>query len=129
MIQANELRIGNMVDVTPNAYHYLKINKEPFVVKQILELSVSFESFYSLERYEDLQPIPLTEDGLKSLGFVFTDMADMGIHIGLKVNIEVSLNWHEGRIWIGEACTHIQFVHQLQNLYYALTGQELTLKS
>jgi hypothetical protein len=132
MIQANELRIGNLVD----------IGKE----FNILEL-VDFVDMYENNTLEHYQPIPLTEDWLLKFGFestyeefdeedfpcvveywLFTDSVtkfeiDYATKTGYTVNIA---NVPTGHALIIRR--KLEYVHQLQNLYFALTGTELTLK-
>jgi hypothetical protein len=68
----------------------------------------------------DIKPIILTEEWLLKLGF------DINIpygwfYRGFKLNKNFSYEL------IGDAIK-IKYVHQLQNLYFALTGEELTIK-
>ena len=85
------------------------------------------------EHLEDYEPIPLTEEWLerfgfsvrKSLGFEAYDLDDTytiyynttatpyGFELSFGVDFEIE----------------IKHVHQLQNLYFALTGEELTIKT
>lgn len=73
------------------------------------------------------EPIPLTEDWLVKFGGIDNVYT---IEIG-----QLKFTWASRIIATGERCSwsceqylHIQYVHQLQNLYYALTNQELTCK-
>ncbi len=54
------------------------------------------------------KPIPLTEEWL-----VKFEQKDLDLFI-----LEIEVNWN----------IKIKYVHQLQNLYFALTGEELTIK-
>ena len=131
-MQANELRIGNLVD----------IGKE----FNILEL-VDFADMYENNTLEHYQPIPLTEDWLLKFGFestyeefdeedfpcvveywLFTDSVtrfeiDYATKTGYTVNIA---NVPTGHALIIRR--KLEYVHQLQNLFFALTGTELNLK-
>jgi len=53
----------------------------------------------------------------------FTDAAEF--------NSEITVSVIESTAWIstieGSTAVNIKYVHQLQNLYFALTGEELTL--
>jgi hypothetical protein len=76
-----------------------------------------------------LRPIPLTEDWLMKFGFT-QHLSCEWVHQGccivfeFKSTVECSLNE------IGQAIDldTIKYVHQLQNLYHALTGEELPTK-
>lgn len=108
-MEANELRIGNIF--------------EGLIIESITKTGVNFYAGYEgyIEtEFEDLKPIPLTEGWLLDLGlrgrrlWVFEIFGDneRGFHIS-----------SEGGEWI-----FIKYVHQLQNLYFALTGEELEVK-
>ena len=120
-MKANELRIGNYVMET--IYDF-----EP---KQIVFQSVNFtqpDDYYS--------PIPLTEEWLVKFGFnknIHTSYSD-GTEHGFKIIsyhlLGISYNEYQ-KVWYfnGKQILDIQYVHQLQNLYFALTEEELTFKS
>ena len=78
------------------------------------------------ETNQDYQPIEITEDWLCKLGFNKTGGTYEFID-GL-----VELVFHKGEVfeviegqW--KSFKHIKHLHQLQNLYFALTGRELTV--
>jgi|ERR1044072_80897 hypothetical protein len=135
MIKANELRMGNVIE---------DINGKRFVVDaNIISIVAELESKPALNDGEGirfLRGMPLTPEILEKAGFEFIDMADMGAWIGIKISDDIALNWIQSftnnaginksyySIWIGEYNTKIQYLHQLQNLYFALTGEELTVK-
>jgi hypothetical protein len=113
MINTKELRIGN--------YVYTETIDEPYVIEQVYELSDTIN--YALPKYYN--PLPLTEEWLLKFGFEklvgWDDMEYFnsdGIHIYLCGNDEE--NWFEY-----ENDVLIKSVHQLQNLYFALTVIEL----
>ena len=75
------------------------------------------------EKYHHYKPIQLTEEWLVKFGFIkrtptgyYFDMGRMSINLPdfeyKNIRIDVKL----------------KYVHQLQNLYFALTGEELTIK-
>jgi len=84
------------------------------------------------EEYRHFQEIPLTEDWLLRLGFEYV-MCEDGID-GFARNGFAFINIQQFRMLVsGDEYAvliehDIQYVHQLQNLYFALTGDELTLK-
>ena len=111
MIAINELRFNNWVlDGFGNPVQILDI------------ISEGNTSGYKLAT---LSPIPLSPEILEKAGFrydgyvwdtdkvVFGDYKD-GVH-------------YCNGFSIGNKGIKIEFVHQLQNLYFALTGQELTI--
>ena len=75
---------------------------------------------------KEIYPIPLNKQLLENIGFKFSnDYAYLG---------EFTLNYYKDgfMISVNENDRHItepiSFVHELQNLYYALTGKELEIK-
>lgn len=119
MIQSNELRIGNYTNF---GIVYL-IENECFYTKKD---EVSYKN-----KWADIQPIPLTPEILEKCGF------DGNNHKRrFKKVIESSLTMYfqdgvfslEDYDWFAQNLDHIKNLHQLQNLYYALTGTELEIK-
>lgn len=109
-MKASELRIGNLV-----------LNK---IDNSILEISAKDILF--LEEGGDefiFEPIPLTEEWLLKFWFEKLNSAWYG-YGNLKLNISFDADW--GGNWLGVRSKH---VHKLQNLYFALTGEELTIQS
>jgi hypothetical protein len=126
-MKASELRIGNLI-INPNS-------GITFIEKVFNINSNAINEFYeqggSVRLPLDyIQPIPLTEEWLLNAGFKEAYTAnyikdDIGIYLGdFTVTLEADDPY----------CSHnvsqkIQYVHQLQNLYFALKGEELQFKS
>jgi hypothetical protein len=77
----------------------------------------------SLELKNFIRPVPLTEDWLDKFGvkfgfgpYVFEYMFDK---FHLRLQYDVGMSKHIAKL---------EFVHQLQNLYHSLTGEELDLE-
>ncbi len=104
-MKANELRIGNYVF---DRYKITQVDKYFYQ---------SAECFWTNE----FKPIPLTEEWLLKFGFEKKD--DDYIFNGFSFTFDENTFYnHVGKI------TNIYYVHQLQNLYFALTNDELTIK-
>jgi hypothetical protein len=118
MIKANELRIGNWIEaVAPMGNYYMKM------------YSVNFES---LENHPDsANPIPLTPEILEKCGFTLKKLGYNDCYRKPFKTATFLLYAHSGRYYF--TCfevnheTEIKCLHQLQNLYYALTGEELNI--
>jgi hypothetical protein len=105
-MKANELRIGNWVRLREH------------------------DAFIQIEQYQlceseliNVQPIPITEEWLLKFWFIsnpYEDRYEKG-----SIHIECLKTKGETYLWI-ENMPHIKYVHQLQNLYFALRGEELT---
>ena len=124
-MKANELRIGNYI----SRLDLVDIHKKR--IEQILELGKKATTTGSLKvisNYEDLIPIPLTEEWLIKFGFI-KDGKEFNKWCG---DYEYSFSFEYGFVF-GQLVDYsheikIKHVHQLQNLYFALTGEELTIK-
>ena len=128
-MKASELRIGNLVQ-----------HKDTKEITTIYALEHRYKRVYwinsSLYNNDSLEPIPLTEEWLLKFGFVKEDEQDelLDTFMYNKDNItrvEFSnkhklLYWHDNYTSIYHQ--KLKHVHQLQNLYFALTGEELTNK-
>lgn len=124
-MKAEELRIGN---ITANG-----------TVKTFYENGIHIGKGYTFP-FIDVEPEPLTEQWLIKFGFekhgqFWPDVYD--IHIGEEEGDHcLSIDLKTGEMMIHYYCIHdssggknkIQYVHQLQNLVHALTGNDLTLK-
>jgi len=118
-MKAEELRVGNYYNInTPGDDAVDVISGH-----DILDLEVDpLDDFF--------QPIPLTEEWLLKFGF-FSEKLYWSIQIG---DVYLSIVKEDNTFCVGipyEANgtnRKFEFVHQLQNLYHALTGEELTIK-
>ena len=124
-MKANELRIGNFVKSTTMNYEC--------VVYGILNdrlVAVTYPSGVTASEYpEQLAPVQLTEDLLLRAGFENSKRTDKCFEKG--TNVIVSTADDKFRFVMGNfvaqlVLREIEYVHQLQNLYFALTGEELT---
>jgi len=120
MIQPQELRLNNLV----------LYKDEVSIVKGVLQMSVDLLvnpciSFTKLALLPNIYPIPLTEEWLIKLGFheVLGVYAGYGREINLKL-----VDGYWDAYFKGKYVSVIKHVHQLQNMYFALTRHELTLK-
>jgi len=115
-MDSKELRIGNLV---------LDDSIETVVNGRLLYHMWDFGHEVS----KDIKPIPLTEEWLLKFGFekiknngIDYELHDCVISVNAKWMWTTESNLNEVRTLIP---TH---VHTLQNLYFALTGEELTIK-
>jgi hypothetical protein len=118
--RANELRIGNYLSGKQGHVTVTEIRENNMV-----KIHNNTSSFYV---GTCLEPIPLTEEWL--LKFGFAQINNRFTLENFRFHIEKPCNYHgflfcENHIVITDKIKH---VHQLQNLYFALTGEELTIK-
>lgn len=75
----------------------------------------------------DYEPIPLTPEWLERMGFVKNRIGDYGIG-----NTFVFPYTNPGEWFVtfspDKGGTAVRYVHQLQNIYYAMIGKELEIK-
>lgn len=138
MISANELRIGNWFKNGNNFYQSTGVLKLGSYYKSITGHGDIFAY------YEALEPIPLTEKILLKCGFekilTFNEWRRNKIlkheHFNFPLYEHEKINMYlypffGGNFLFYNGCTmnvsHMPYLHQLQNLYYALTGKELEI--
>jgi hypothetical protein len=129
-MKTNELRIGNLVN-----YNNLA-NSVRGIDETYIEL---FDNTYAY--IDNIEPIPLTEDWLIKFGFEIKRdgeflQADLCIRdefylccYDLTDSFDISYQYrNDDGIDSIPVLMDLQFVHELQNLYFALTGKELKIK-
>jgi len=125
-MKATELRIGNWVEIQGIQSKIILVDTEGCICE-----NEYCEDFENNNITQNLQPIPLTEEWLERFGF---DSVALGYEIDDRF---ITLRPEEDEnggfdlfIMIANIeqpmyITYIDYVHQLQNLYFALTGEEL----
>lgn len=116
-MKAQELRIGNYVKVE-NDYEIITAID---IDKARCLLSNKIAKYGIEQKYEYINPITLTEKWLVKFGF--TKNSYMGFNWYEKNKVDVYINEDGSFENYGDA--KVDYVHQLQNLYFALTGEEL----
>ena len=131
MIDSNEVRIGNLVNYNDGEYGF----DDYVVIIEPHEIH-TYRTIAERIKNAELNPIPITPEWLERLGFE------------KRISPKGHENWvmysqHHFAFVLREITPFIGFtyhsygtdhslqidhVHQLQNLYHALTGQELTVK-
>ena len=132
-MNANELRIGNYVyfTFTKEVVKILGINAYENNGK--IEYSISFMNGLNLycEQLEKLKAIDLCQEQLIDFGWETNyEKYDIICFINKKLDID-NINYIKNKkqfYWnCWENTKEIKYVHELQNLYFALTGEELVL--
>lgn len=130
-MKAQELRIGNYITVDGN-HAVVKRVEENGIVAYIPTSIGNIEPMYGV-----IEPIPLTEEWLVKFGFkmhegnnyyrywIIGDDIVKGLELTFRPALEGVLFCYTPRQTDNRNEIHIKHVHQLQNLYYALTGEEL----
>ena len=116
-MKANELRIGNLViDEDGDTLPIIAINKD-FIFH-------STEGLFSTPN--TLRGVPLTEGWLVKLGFKRWGKFDLWKTYQTTV-CTIAGTTQSGFELSKIPRVEVEYVHQLQNLYFALTGEELKL--
>lgn len=129
MVQANELRIGNFIS-------------SPRGELEIVEIGVKNNDYYATfngihEGYylEVCEPIPLTQElllkcGAKlrevNCGWEYYDIDGFVISVNVKdKRVFFSAFDRDGEKYVNDFDLELETIHQLQNLYFALSNKEL----
>jgi hypothetical protein len=112
-MNANELRIGNLINCN---------GKEIILTLELMQL----ESQGHIVKFK---PIPLTEEWLLRFGFEKSRLGYFTIFCGSNVMSVYCFEDFSRVQIVTQTVSTINHVHQLQNIYFALTGEELTLKT
>jgi len=126
-MKAEDFRVGNLVRVKSSKVAI------PITLIRLSNFSVGME---------DIEPIPVTEGVLSDFGFEkvvdnrgVTGYVEYELCVG-QVNIVVEKEKlpkyedDEFKFYLDDCyLKHIEYVHQVQNLYYAVSGEELSLRS
>ena len=106
-MKATELRIGNFYD---NNGVFKKAS--PSTIEEVWDAPRSW-----------CKAIPLTEEWLLKFGFEITD--------NFQTKDRFQTHKQDGIIWFeyGYIVVELNYVHQLQNLYFGLTNEELTINN
>lgn len=121
MIPIEELRIGN--------YHFRGFQTENHIEKIAFAQDLCYHGF--------MFPIPLTEDILLKSGFIETYKEWLDCTVTpilfykrpyfLTRLTQTQLTFAKMNDTGGEFLRNVEFVHQLQNVWYWLTGEELEI--
>lgn len=126
-MKSTELRIGNFI-----YYSQSPESDQPYDV-----FKTNLNDIHSLQLQESMDlryaPIPLTEQWFEKFGGIKSeDYDDCYTISGMRwtYNFFKNDNYGDDPYWTCEqviGITHIEYVHQLQNLFFALSGEELEL--
>ena len=116
-MKANELRIGNYFEDGEGRLCSVDVISRDSEDTRITAIHGALTTF-------PIKPIPLTEEWLLKFGFETKDKVfwDAG-------NFRVGQDRWGGYDYVNRRVDiDLKYVHQLQNLYFCLTGIELTIK-
>ncbi|QIG62322.1 hypothetical protein [Tenacibaculum phage JQ] len=125
-MKANELRVGNYVDVSYNierikSIEFDEVNEDYYVF---------FDNLCFSEEIQILKPISLTQRLIFAAGFIIYDEDDDNNTIYAKGFYYIKKKPFSNNFFfvINKIDIKIEYLHELQNLYFALTKEELNVK-
>jgi hypothetical protein len=121
MISAKDLRIGNKI--------YLELGLPGLNVHEVMPQDIADIANGRITP-ASIEGIRLSEEWLNKCGFDKGQLKHKDPQFWLEVDVKSGIieigdvqQWEHSWIEIS-----VQYLHQLQNLYYALTGEELTIQ-
>ena len=125
-MKANELRIGNYVRYCDNNYQIQQI------IKRNGKYALIFEYLYHGVWIDEVEKIEITEDVLLKCGFelIYDGYYIKELYLIQDIRFDFLINKQNfelsGLTYKGDTYYHnVRYLHELQNLYYAITKQEL----
>lgn len=135
MINPKELRIGNYVQDSEGVLGVIRLVASDLVYVNHFDGYAIIDPIFGSE----LNPIPLSEEWLVKFGFEELPKTTQH-HADMKSNYHCPVLWLNeytylasnaktptGYLFLNNYRIDCKYVHQLQNLYFALTGKELTI--
>jgi|ERR1051325_3201089 hypothetical protein len=124
-MELTELRIGNWVKYQDK--HLQVIEFSPYMI--------CCAPHWGFDNFEDIEGIPLTPEILEKCGFNYGNNKSGVLRLEIAYlnedypcTLQVSGSGIQiCRSGVGSICPSIFYLHQLQNLYFALTGKELEI--
>lgn len=142
MIKGKELRLGNLVKDRGEKViriDFLEHIQDGYDTKFGQLILLEGKEVHPMTEHSDYAlPIPITNDWLIRLGFKLYSSGYYCLDVfGEKVYISISLKYDKkpnlildsGENALSYDLKHIRFVHELQNVFYYLTGTELQVVS
>jgi len=126
------LRIGNLIYYNGNKNELGLITAiESYIIKPkgFVKLNFRNDKTYDLDQ---INPIPLTKEWLFNFGFVHDTYGNFSLELNKDVFLVLYMNEIAKLQQFVSIAEHtisikIEFIHQLQNLYFVLTETELTI--
>lgn len=133
-MKASDLRITNFVLFNGNLYTVIMIGYDSCVL-------INSKGIQETVKFENIQPMPILDRWLEQFGFNKTTenagnlicfKKDLITHSNKTMTVAKWIKSDKGnwQIWIESMdLTRIEYVHQLQNICFAITQEELILKN
>ena len=127
-MEAEELRIGNLLMWEDPSLEIISVTE---ILKRENYYSISFTG--GCAQLDEFIPIPLTEEWLNKFGFKKTTSGYWS-NGKLEIGYTTTDEWFEYEYLsvskdniASTEMAELKYVHELQNLYFALTGKQLVI--
>lgn len=134
-MKVNEVRLGNLVNGIDGRFpiHRVSAIKGNVIETQPFS-SLSWTSLFEgtgVSPYLTVVPFRITQDWLVRLGFKLESKeGELSLYSHTETNNFLHLNGNTAKfIFDSTVLLQMEYVHQLQNVFYILTGQELSLRA
>lgn len=128
VMSINELRLGNLIIYNNNEVGTITGVQDFLINYGKVAINQRIDIFYHIELIE---PIELTKEWFNKLGMTYYSLptkSDRKIgYYTIKYGNRFKINSTDGKYSFLNFRKEIKYVHELQNLYFALTGAELTV--
>ena len=128
-MKANEVRIGNYIRYCDNNYQVEQI------IKRNGKYALIFENLYHGVWIDEVEKIELTEDILLKYGFelIYDGYYTTKLYLIQDTRFDFLINKQNFElselVYIGDIYyPNVRYLHELQNLYYAITKEELEVQ-
>ena len=126
-MKAKELRIGNYII----EFKGIKDNENKYSIKKVnTRILRLIESETRTDNYLSFIPIPLTEEILLKCGAEKINHIDGSkFHLIQNKKTNIKIRFYKTLVSVNSSFSiyDLKYLHQLQNLYFALTGEELNV--
>ena len=135
-----ELRLGSIIStsyMTSGLFKVEKLMRNKCHFCRIFEENIKSDTTYTY-----IEPVLLTKEWLLKFGFKLNDCKGWcsscdNTHEVYELNsVDIAIEDNKFKLWIeledvyyNHSIIEVKSIHQLQNLYFALTGKELTLRN
>jgi len=138
-MNANELRIGNLIQIKLGEIEIAKVEELTLQTENnnqyyILKTNLLSNNSDWVDPIDSFEPIPITKEWL--LNFGFERVRDTSLYTKQTIEIdgtfedymEYNLEFKQVNLSYEMCSIPLQYVHELQNIYFALSKKELTIK-
>lgn len=135
MIAANELRLGNWILIKDKLLGDIEVQITGIVIgDETIPDQIHYKwdkGFGTIHSFGDVYPIPLTEEILLKCGF--EELYKSKYTRKLEHKVYFFIEWIERPYkkciyYNNHPFEHIKYLHQLQNLFKSLTGNDLKIE-